>query len=250
MKYVIALGFFDGIHVGHGELLRLAHQRAKELGVKPCLLTFDKHPDTLVFHTPVPLINTAAEREAIAGEYYDIHHVLTLHFDRATMELPWEDFVLQLQQYGAVHVVCGYDFRFGYHGAGTAMRLRKKCAERGIGCDIVSACRIDGITVSSTYIRQLLQSGEIERANRFLGHRHRLSGKVTGQPDQTTCILTPQPGIVLPKPGTYEVRAGLCGEQNPATADISENYNIKLQFPSPQRDLSNQILRVDFCQRK
>ena len=177
---VIALGFFDGVHIGHGALLRRTRERATELGLRAAAMSFDSHPDTLVSGVPVPLINSMDDRAALMRRLYGIDDVIFAHFDRAMMEMPWEDFLgdFLVRQHGAAHLVCGHDFRFGYRGQGTPERLREYCAAHGLGCDVIPEVLLDGRTVSSTYIRTLLTEGQMEEAERYLGHAHVLSGVV------------------------------------------------------------------------
>ena len=177
---VIALGFFDGVHLGHGALLRKTAERARELGVTPAAFTFDRSPKEFVTGVPVPLLTSAAERAEIIREYYGIGTVFVEPFDRAMMTMPWEDFITELlvKKYRAVHLVAGHDFRFGYKNEGDPEKLREKCRALGLGCDIIPKVELDGVTVSSTYIRSLVEAGEVERAARFLGHPHRMSGTV------------------------------------------------------------------------
>ena len=93
---VIALGFFDGVHLGHGALLRKTAERARELGVTPAAFTFDRSPKEFVTGVPVPLLTSAAERAEIIREYYGIGTVFVEPFDRAMMTMPWEDFITEL----------------------------------------------------------------------------------------------------------------------------------------------------------
>ena len=176
---VLALGFFDGVHIGHGGLLRRTRETADRLGVPAAALTFDTHPDTLVSGHSVPLLNTPEDRAALMREYYGIDEVLTLHFDRETMTQPWERFAEEtlLGRYHAVHLVCGHDFRFGDRGAGNPEKLAAFCAQRGIGFDRIDVIELDGAPVSSTRIRALLEAGDMAEAVRCLGqpacaHRH------------------------------------------------------------------------------
>jgi len=212
-RCVMALGFFDGIHVGHGALLRMARQRAAEENAEPTVLTFDIHPDTFVKKTQVPLINSAADRSYIVRRWYDIDTVRYLHFNEETMRLPWRAFLEQIRQsYNVVHFVVGHDFSFGFKGEGTASVLQNWCAENGLGCDVIPAVIRDGIVVSSTYIRELLTSGEIERANEFLGHPHLLTDTVqTGfrigrTIDYPTVNMRFGEGVLVPKHGVYASR--------------------------------------------
>ena len=160
-KRVIALGFFDGIHMGHAALLERTVQRAREIGATPSVLSFDIHPDTLVFGKEVPLINSAAGRADLIRRLFGIENVIFIHFDRRVMQMPWQEFVQTLvQEMDAAWVVVGHDFRFGWKGEGTAQRLNEYCAENGLGCDIIPAVTLEGRIVSSTYIRELIRAKE------------------------------------------------------------------------------------------
>ena len=156
---VIALGFFDGVHLGHASLLEMAKQRAKALGLRPAVISFDLHPDNLVAGHRVQLINSIQDRKEVLQRVYGIEDVILVHFDESMMHMAWDAFVedVLVREYGARHLVCGYDFRFGDRGAGNPQRLQEKCRELGIGCDVMPRFSLDGITVSSTYIRALLE---------------------------------------------------------------------------------------------
>jgi len=228
-KRVIALGFFDGVHLGHGALLRRVRETADRLGAVPAAVTFDTHPENLILGAPVPLINSPQDRADLMARCYGIQEVIVAHFDQRMMRMDWEEFVTDylVGEHGAVHLVAGHDFHFGYKGEGNPERLRAKCRELGIGCDIVPAVALDGITVSSTYIRTLLAQGEIEQANRFLGHPHTLTdtvahgkklGSALGFP---TVNLHFQPGVLVPARGVYAARVWFeDGQSRPAVTNI------------------------------
>lgn len=176
---VLALGFFDGVHIGHGGLLRRTRETADRLGVPAAALTFDTHPDTLVSGHSVPLLNTPEDRAALMREYYGIDEVLTLHFDRETMTQPWERFAEEtlLGRYHAVHLVCGHDFRFGDRGAGQSRRSSRPSARSAASAlTRIDVIELDGAPVSSTRIRALLEAGDMAEAVRCLGHPHVLTG--------------------------------------------------------------------------
>lgn len=209
-KRAIALGFFDGVHTGHGELLKMTRRRADEIGATASVLSFDVHPDTLVFHRDVPLINSAIGREELIRRCYGIDNVVFLHFNQYMMRMPWQQFISSLiDELSIAWVIVGHDFCFGYKGEGTAERLKEYCAARGIGCDIIPALKIDGRIVSSTYIRELIAAGDIETANRFLGHPHTLSDTVHSGYHLGTNLGAPTinmyfpDGVLVPKHGVY-----------------------------------------------
>lgn len=175
-NYIYALGFFDGVHVGHEALLRRCRELARGCGCG--VVTFAGHPDTLVLGKTPRLINTAADRERLLREF-QIERVVTLPFDETLRDTPWEDFLNTLRRdYGAAGFVCGDDFRFGRKGVGTAETLRGYCREENLPCDVVAEQTLDGIRVSSSYIRFLLEQGDMTACRRFLGHPHILSGRV------------------------------------------------------------------------
>ena len=216
IKRAIALGFFDGVHKGHGELLKMTNRRALEIGAIPSVLSFDIHPDTLVFNREVPLINSAIGRQEIIKRCYGIDNVVFIHFNRRVMQMNWVDFIENLiDELNIGWIVVGHDFCFGYKGEGTAARLKAYCEERGIGCDVISALAIDDIVVSSTYIRELIAAGDIERANEFLGHPHTLSDTVHSGYHLGTKMGTPTinmyfpEGVLVPKHGVYATRVFL-----------------------------------------
>ncbi len=227
-RRVIALGFFDGVHKGHGTLLRCVTQRAAQLNAVPAALTFDRHPASVILGRATPLLSTPDERSRLMGALYGIEDVIVAPYDREMMHTSWEDFITRflVEQYGAVHVVAGHDFHFGYRGEGNPARLAEMCQRLGIGCDIIHPVIQDGITISSTYIRTLVAQGEMERACSFLGHPHTLTGTVLhgkglgsklGFP---TVNLTVPEGVIIPAHGVYATRILLDGTHYPAVTNV------------------------------
>ncbi len=215
-KRAIALGFFDGVHIGHAALLNRTKQRAAEIGVLPSVLSFDVHPDTLVFGREVPLINSAIGREEIIRRCFGIDNVVFIHFNKHVMHMPWQDFADSvIDELQAAWIVVGHDFSFGWRGEGNPERLRAYCDERGVGCDVIEPVMLDGRIVSSTYIRSLIEQGDMEQAARFLGHPHTLSdtvrsgyhlGSKLGAP--TINMFFPD-GVLVPRHGVYAARVFL-----------------------------------------
>ena len=260
---VIALGFFDGVHIGHAALLRKTRARADELGCAAAALTFDAHPDTVIFGTPVPLLSTMADRERLMERLCGIDEVLVAHFDHAMMTMPWARFVGEelAGRLRARAVVCGHDFRFGYRGEGTPDRLREACGRLGLGCDVIPKVQLDGVTVSSTRIRELLAAGELAEARRFLGHPPVYTGAVAhgqhlgsalGAP---TANLPLPAGLLVPARGVYAAFAETGGARYPAVVNIGVHPTAGAA-PAPvlearlfgyEGDLYGQTLTVSLC---
>ena len=261
-KRVIALGFFDGVHIGHGELLKRTRQRAQELGALPSVLSFDVHPDTLVFGKEVPLINSAIGREEIIRRCYGIENVVFIHFNRHVMQMDWRDFLEDLiRDLQICHIVVGHDFCFGYKGQGTASRLQSYCAENSLGCDVIPPVMLDGEIVSSTRIRELIAEGQIEEANRRLGHPHTLAdtvhsgyhlGRKLGTP--TINMFFPH-GVVVPRHGVYATRVYLEGGESyiavtnvgvRPTVSQDERVSVESHLLDYAGNLYGRQARVDF----
>lgn len=264
-KCVLALGFFDGVHRGHAALLNRTIERAEALGVEGAVMTFDTHPDTLVQGTPVPLINSAPDRANLIRRLFGIDRVEFFRFTEETMHMPWEEFLRSIQaELGVVGFVVGYDFRFGWRGEGNTGRLRDYCAANGLTCDVVDKVELDGITVSSTYIRTLVEAGDVERAAEFLGHRHCLSrtvehgqriGRTIGIP---TVNLTMPPRVLVPAHGVYITRvylpdgrsfAGVTNVGTRPTVSDSDAVSVETFLLDFDGDLYGQTIRLDFCRR-
>jgi len=246
---VMALGFFDGIHVGHAALINKIKQRAEETGAEPAVLTFDVHPDNLVFKKTVPLINSAEDRENILIRCFGINDVVVIHFNQRVMHMDWHDFIDELiDEMNLRWIVVGHDFCFGYKGLGTAEKLKAYCAERGVGCDIIPAVCRDGVVVSSTLIRQLIESGEMDKANEYLGHPHTLTdvirtgyhlGTKMGTP--TINMSFPQ-GVIIPRHGVYAAKAYIDGQEYMSVTNVGIRPTV-----SDSGNVNVESFLLDFC---
>ena len=226
-KRVIALGFFDGVHLGHQALLRRAVERAEQMDLSSAVFTFDRSPKEFVTGVKVPLLTTNEERSATIRRLFPVETVIVEPFDEQMMTMPWEDFVLMLaQKYSAGWLVAGHDFRFGHKNAGTPDLLREKAAQLGMGCDIIPAVTLGGETVSSTLIRALLRDGEVERACELMGHPYTITGQVLhgkglgrtiGAP---TLNVIPADGLLIPAYGVYAARVSVDGRQYEAVTNV------------------------------
>ena len=211
---VIALGFFDGVHLGHAALLRAARELAGQYKVTPAVISFDTPPGKTIDGQSVPLINSPLDRADIMRRLYGIDDLIFLHFDDELRHMAWDRFVEWLRSdFGAVCLVAGYDFRFGYGGAGNARLLSEKCARLGLGCHIVPPVVYDGEPISSTRIRALLLEGQCQKAGALLGHRHLLNdtvrsgyrfGRTLGTP---TINMRFEEGVLVPRHGVYIAEA-------------------------------------------
>ena len=224
---IYALGFFDGVHLGHQALLTACRELADRHGCAAGAVTFTAHPDGTVSGNAPALLTTTEDRRKLLYAY-GMEQVVELPFDRALMTMHWRDFIRMLQgaPYRAEGFVCGNDFRFGHKGEGTAEILKQYCRAEGMPYAIVPEQILDGQRISSTHIRSLLAEGNAEKARRFLGYPYTLSGKVVsgkqlgrtiGVP--TANVLLPE-GLLAPRFGVYACKVTVDGEVYPAVTNI------------------------------
>ncbi len=230
---IYALGFFDGVHTGHGALLRACKQLADETGCCAGAITFAEHPLSLVQGRSPGLISTVEDRKRLMKDLYGVGEIIVLPFDQPLMTMPWQTFFkMLLSRYGAAGLVCGHDYRFGARGEGTPQLLQEACERAGIPCIIVPEQRIDGITVSSTYIRKLLKDGDMARTKLFLGHPHLFTGVVVpgrhlghtlGFP--TANVLFPNT-MLCPRKGVYASIAVVKGQRYMAVTNVGNRPTV------------------------
>ena len=231
-RTIYALGFFDGVHLGHQALLLACRHLAQRSGCISGAVTFTSHPETLVQGKAPLLINSIQDRSwLLCG--HGMAQIVQLPFDAALRSMPWQDFLEMLQQeHGAAGFVCGDDFRFGYRGEGNARLLGDYCREHDLPWTVVPAQSCDGIRISSTHIRTLLSEGNVEEAARFLGHPHILSGTVIKgrQLGRTigipTANLALPEGVICPKWGVYACTAVVNGNQYMAVTNIGTRPTV------------------------
>ena len=266
-KRVIALGFFDGIHIGHSALIQKARSVSEAKNLLPSVITFDTHPLSLIQGKSVPLINSPEDRAGLINRLFGIDDIIFLHFDKETSQMPWDVFLDHLiDTFGAQHLIAGHDFRFGGGGEGNSERLQQKCAELGIGCDIIPAVTHDGVLSSSTYIRELISNGDMELANKFLGHQHVLTdivrygyrlGRTLGTP--TINMVFPH-GVLIPAFGVYATKVYLGdGSVHIGVTNIGVRPTVDNSTPNQitaethilnfRRNLYGSLVRIEFYKR-
>lgn len=230
-KKIIALGFFDGVHLGHQALLRQCVALAQQQHCHSAAITFETHPQSLYLPQPPALISTIRDREMLLRQY-GMEVILPLPVTKEVMSTPWDVFLQELIARGAAGFVCGDDFRFGYRGQGNWEALKDFCTQRGLPWVIVPEQTLDGIRISSSYIRRQLETGDMATAVRFLGHPYTLTGQVVrgqqlgrtlGIP--TANIRLPE-GITPPRFGVYACRCLVEGAWYPAVTNIGTRPTV------------------------
>jgi riboflavin kinase/FMN adenylyltransferase len=228
----VALGNFDGVHLGHAAVIRAAHGARPD--VQLAALTFEPHPREHFRPDDPPFRLTLLPAKAEALGELGVAVVFALRFDAALAAMPAEVFVEEVlhRGLGARHLACGPDFAFGHRRGGDAAFLAREAERRGIGLTIVPPVMDDGAQVSSTHIRRLLQDGYPERAARDLGRLFELRGEVFHGDKLGRELGWPTANILLgrqlePARGVYAVTAVLAdGSEVPGVANVGRRPTL------------------------
>lgn len=242
-KTAVALGFFDGVHIGHMSLINKIKDLETE-GLKSCVYTFDKHPSE-IFGQGVELICSFEDKIRLLEET-GVNSVYVQKTDKQFLSLSPEEFVktVLIEELDAAHVVAGENFTFGKNKSGNAEVLKKLCAEEGIKCTIMPCKKIGETVVSSTEIRKMIASGNIRSANEFLGRKYGYSGVVKpgthigvklGFP---TANITPDEKNIIPPNGVYASAAVVDG----STYKAITNIGIAPTFDKTKKLIETNIL--------
>lgn len=209
-KVCLAIGFFDGVHLGHQQILRQTIADAHQHGGLPLVLTFDKHPNVVVAPDKAPPLVYSLPQKLRAIQSLGIENILLIPFDQKFSGQSGEQFVHGLaRDLRKIHSICvGADFVFGHHRGGNVVLLKKLGAELDFQVHGLSAVSLDGQAVSSTRIREVIRTGNLDDASQMLGRPYAISGKVIpgdklgrqlGFPTANLDVA----GLVLPPNGVY-----------------------------------------------
>jgi riboflavin kinase/FMN adenylyltransferase len=209
----LTVGNFDGVHAGHRRIMQRVSEVARERGLKPSVLTFEPHPTRVVAPSRAPRLMTTPEQRCALMEEAGIRQVLILPFTLQLAQLSPEEFVrnILVDALGVRAVLVGDNFRFGHKQAGNTVVLAELGRKYGFTTEIIPAIRMRGGVVSSSGIRNLIESGNVSRAARLLGHFHALEGEVVpgfgiGSKVTVPTLNLATNGELLPASGVYVTR--------------------------------------------
>jgi riboflavin kinase / FMN adenylyltransferase len=232
------MGFCDGVHLGHQQIIRQTIADAHQHNGVALVLTFDRHPNVVVApdHVPPLIYSLPQKQRTIASLGADA--LLLLHFDLRLSLRSGDVFVRKLvRDVGHVHSICvGANFEFGHKRSGNVTLLKQLGAELGFIVHGVAAVSLDGKVVSSTRIRQTIQAGAFDAAGQMLGRPYSICGVVVRgdrlgrQLGFPTCNLDVR-GLVLPPHGVYAVHATLRGKTQQGVLNIGMRPTLKATEP-------------------
>ncbi|MGA9347618.1 MAG: riboflavin biosynthesis protein RibF [Anaerolineae bacterium] len=258
---VLTIGVFDGVHLGHRHLAQQVMRRAQELRCLSGIITLHPHPQAVLGPENGPLyLATLGERLALLREL-GLDVVAALPFTLELARLSALEFMsLVCQHLRLRELWVGPDFALGHRREGTVTRLSEIGQELGYQVHVVSPLVLNGQTVSSTLIRNLVWQGQVEAAARLLGRWHHVSGTVMPGDQRGCCLgfptaeLVVDDGVVLPADGLYAAYARLGSRQWPAMAYVGLSFagserRLEVHMPDLADDLDGQSLQVEFVRR-
>jgi len=264
-KVCLAIGFFDGVHLGHQQIIRQTIADGRQHEGLPVVLTFDAHPNTVVAPNHVPPLIYSLPQKIRTIESLGIGNLLLIHFDNAFSQQTGEAFVRALaSDVGQIQSICvGANFVFGHKRGGNVALLQKLGQELHFTVHGTAAVALDGKDVSSTRIRQAIQEGNLDSASQMLGRTYSIAGTVI-RGDQLGHKLgfptanLDATGLALPPNGVYAVHAEAAGKTWRAVLNIGVRPTLKAAIPSIRveahllgfkGDLYGQDLELSFVQK-
>jgi len=267
---VVAIGSFDGVHLGHQAVIGEAIELMQHLGEgrrspgTVAALTFDPHPAKLLAPDLAPALIATVEQRATWLGQAGVNHVVLLPFDAKLAAIPAEEFItdILIGQLRAAGVVVGFDFTFGKGGKGNTRLLTEEGVRQGLQVRIVEPFHLDGLLVSSTKIREFILSGRVYGAMILLGRPFELSGEVVRGKARGRTLGFPTANVVpvqeiKPANGVYAAQARVNGELIDAavsigivpTFDNGNDITVEAYLLDFEGDLYGKTISLDFIKR-
>ena len=264
-KVCLAIGFFDGVHLGHQQIIRQTITDARQHDALALVLTFDRHPNTVVAPDHVPPLIYSLPQKLRAIESLGADTLLLIHFDETFSGQTGEDFIRSLaRDVGQIQSLCvGADFVFGHKRSGNVALLKKLGGELGFHVHGLAAVSLDNEIVSSTRIRELIRAGDLDTVSQMLGRPYAISSRVIHgehlgqQLGFPTANLDPT-GLALPPNGVYAALTCVSGRPyrtalnigfRPTVAQKSKMVHIEAHLLDFSDNLYGEELEVQIAEK-
>lgn len=258
---VIALGTFDGLHLGHTDVIRTAKEYARQNGLKLAVFTFSNHPLSLILPEMVPVRVISSSEKIQILEGCGVDYLINVPFTEEFAAISPDEFLDSLKQFNYRCLVVGENFTYGFLGSGKTETLERSGKKNGFEVIVRPLVKMDGKVVSSTSIRNLIRAGHIEHANEMLGRVYSITGQIVHGEQRGRKLGFPTANIELlhgemavPAPGVYAVTAEIDGAvyegmgnigNNPTFNDV-EHVRLEVNLFDCSGDLYGKQMKVYF----
>lgn len=262
-KSIITVGTFDGVHLGHQEIIKILNSVKQNKGLRSVIVTFDPHPQIVLRNKDrdIKILSTTDEKIKIF-ESYGIDLVYIINFTKEFSQTPAREFYIKylINGVGMTDLVLGYDHMFGKNREGNFETLAEMSKEFDFNVDKVEEFTLNGAHISSTEIRNFLQTGEIEKANNLLGREYAIEGEVIHGDKRGKALGYPTANLkvdefkLIPKKGIYAVSIQLDGQRyngmisigvNPTVSD-NDSLKIEVNIFDFNKDIYGKKIKVNF----
>lgn len=261
---ILTIGTFDGVHLGHQKILKKLNELKQKTGLNSAILTFDPHPRKVLFpdQKDLKLITSTDEKLALLDQH-GIDITVVYPFSKAFAQMDAQAYIrdILVKSLKVKHLIIGYDHKFGNNRDGDIHTLRKFANEYGYAVEEISVQDIDNINVSSSKIRHALEKGDVELANKYLGHQFFIEGKVVKGKQLGRTLGYPTANLqiededkMIPAIGVYFVSVKIDTEEfygmlsigkNPTT-DTDEHVKIEVNIFDFDKDIYTKNIRLSF----
>lgn len=246
-KVCVAIGVFDGVHLGHQQVIRQTIADAQQHEGISVAITFDRHPNAVVAPDRTPPLIYPLSKKIRVIESLGIDTALLIQFDKTFSQIPAEEFIRSLvRDFENICSVCvGSSFTFGFKRQGNVELLRKLGSELHFVVHGLAAVSLDGERVSSTRIRDAIRAGNLDAASQMLGRAYSLTGKIVEGDRMGRKLGFPTAnidasGLVLPPNGVYAIHALVSGKGHRAVLNVG--FRPTLQSATPQLRVEAHLL--------
>lgn len=260
----VAIGTFDGLHIGHQQVIKALVDTCAEKNLRSVIYTFANHPREFTDKDALPNRILTVDEKIDLFDGMGIDLLIMVEFDRDHMEIEAETFVSEilLKVLNTKYLVAGYNFHFGLGARGDSELLSRMGEVNGFEVTVVPPFELDTVPVSSTRIRELLKDGDIEAVNRLLGRHHTVSGMVVHGKKRGTVLGFPTANLAvshnmtLIRPGVYVTRTWIGKEHHKSVSNVGYNptfsqteFTLETFILDYHADLYHHYITVEFLHR-
>jgi len=261
---VIALGNFDGVHIGHQELIKRTVKSAEAANLKSAVFTFSNHPRNVLSKENIVKCILYPDEKAAIIENLGVDYMFNIPFDEELRFMDPIEFINEflLTKLKMREAYCGFNYKFGYKASGSTETLMKESMKKNFGIHVLEPVRIDGVVVNSTLVRELIAQGKVDGCKKFMGRNYTVGGEVVvgnklgkklGFP---TSNLLVDDSMVTPAYGVYITYCIYNGRKYPSVTNVGEKptvgssgKNMETHIFNFDKELYGKIIRVEFIKK-